>query len=83
MREAVEARRRFVVQALAEGRLTGVQIFERGSQPYALDGTVREAVIAEERGEYGAGEGIEWIEDAGGDLAAARLLLRNGMFALA
>ena len=79
VREAVEARRRFVVQALAEG----VQIFERGSQPYALDGTVREAVIAEERGEYGAGEGIEWIEDAGGDLAAARLLLRNGMFALA
>ena len=79
VREAVAARRRFVVQALAEG----VQIFERGLQPYALDRVVREAVIAEERGEYWGGEGIEWIEDAGGDLAAARLLLGNEMFALA
>ncbi len=77
VREAVASRRRFVVQALAEG----VQIFERGSQPYALDRMVREAVIAEERGEYWAGEGVEWIEDAAGDLDAARLLLGNGMFA--
>lgn len=79
VREAVGARRRFVVQALAEG----VQIFERGTQLYAFDRLVREAAITEERGEYWAGEGIEWIDGAGGDLAAARLLFGNGMFALA
>ena len=75
VREAVASRRRFVVQALAEG----VQIFERGSQPYALDRMVREAVIAEERGEYWAGEGTEWIEDAAGDLDAAGVEVAKGL----